>query len=138
MQGAGLMLQTVKKIEQGNIALTEQNKLLANQQAKHAPKIFKDDTRIDWNKHVHTVYNLIRGMSPYPGAYTMMGDKQIKIYKAHFSHEEHGKDVGIFETDGKTYLRFATIDGWLYADELQQESKKRMDVTAFLRGFRAN
>jgi len=135
--GAELLVVTVRGLAAGTLQeIPQPNEEMHS--LKHAPKIFKDDTRIDWNKHVHTVYNLIRGMSPYPGAYTMMGDKQIKIYKAHFSHEEHGKDVGIFETDGKTYLRFATIDGWLYADELQQESKKRMDVTAFLRGFRAN
>jgi methionyl-tRNA formyltransferase len=80
-EGAGLMLQTVKKIEQGNIVLTEQNKLLANQQAKHAPKIFKDTCQINWKDTLENIYNLIRGLSPYPCAWTELqaGDKKQSL-----------------------------------------------------------
>ena len=104
---------------------------------KHAPKIFKEDTRIDWLRPVIAIQNFIRGMSPYPAAFTSLGDKTIKIYKSHYSKEQPDKQPGVYDTDGKSYLRIAAQDGWLYIDELQHEGKKRMDIVAFLRGFRA-
>ncbi|HYD22333.1 MAG TPA: methionyl-tRNA formyltransferase, partial [Flavipsychrobacter sp.] len=103
---------------------------------KHAPKIFKEDTRIDWNKTAKDIHNLIRGMSPVPAAFTMMGDKFLKIYGSHYELASHGKEAGEHETDGKTYFRFATKDGWLYVDDMQLEGKKRMDVKSFLAGYR--
>ena len=139
MQGADLMLQTVKKIEQGNIVLTEQNNLLANQQAKHAPKIFKDTCQINWNNSLDDIYNLIRGLSPYPCAWTElnMGDKKIifKIYETKQEEAQHSLSAGQIKTDNKTFLKIATKGGFINVIELQMASKKKLLLTEFLKGF---
>ncbi|HXU28896.1 MAG TPA: methionyl-tRNA formyltransferase [Bacteroidia bacterium] len=139
MQGADLMLQTVKKIEQGNIVLTEQNKLLANQQAKHAPKIFKDTCQINWNNSLEDIYNLIRGLSPYPCAWTElnMGDKKttFKIYQANKEEAQHSLSGGQIKTDNKTFLKIAAKGGFIDVTELQMAGKKKLLTTEFLKGF---
>ena len=139
MQGAGLMLQTVKKIEQGNIVLTEQNKLLVNQQAKHAPKIFKDTCQINWNNSLEDIYNLIRGLSPYPCTWTElnMGDKKIifKIYQANKEETQHSLTSGQIKTDNKTFLKIAAKGGFIDVTELQMAGKKKLLITEFLKGF---
>lgn len=123
----GLAENTIKELPQADVATT----------IKHAPKIFKEHTLIDWSKGVVNIHNLIRGMSPVPAAYTTLQGKVLKIYESHYEQTPHDKESGSYDTDGKTYLRFAATDGWLYVDELQIEGKKRMPVTDFLRGFRA-
>jgi methionyl-tRNA formyltransferase len=129
-EGAGLMLQTVKKIEQGNIVLTEQNKLLANQQAKHAPKIFKDTCQINWKDTLENIYNLIRGLSPYPCAWTELqaGDKKtvFKIYQAKQEKTQHNLSAGQIKTDNKTFLKIAVDGGFI--DVI-------LFITEFLKGF---
>ena len=134
-EGAILLIETVKRLSAGTITEVPQA-LVEASELKQAPKIFKEDTRIHWQKGVATIHNLIRGLSPHPAAYTMLGDKVVKIYKSHYEHSIHKQTPGVYETDGKTFLRLAATDGWLYIDELQQEGKKRMDTVAFLRGFR--
>ena len=133
--GGELLVKTVKGFADGTLKeLPQQEATTA--ELKHAPKIFKEDTRIDWAKPVAGIHNLIRGMSPVPAAFTMMGEKFLKIYGSHIELAEHGKEPGTHETDGKTYFRFAAKDGWLYADDVQMEGKKRMGVEDFLRGYR--
>lgn len=134
--GGELLVETVKGFAEGTLTETPQPDA-ATAQLKHAPKLFKEHMRIDWNKPVIDIHNLIRGLSPYPAAFTMLQNKVLKIYLSHYEVMETNTATGEYDTDGKTYLRFAAADGWLYVDELQQEGKKRMDVTAFLRGFRA-
>lgn len=142
--GAELLVATVKGLADGTVQEVPQTD---GGELKHAPKIFKEDTRINWQQPVEEIQNFIRGMSPHPAAMAMLGDTMIKIYRSHFEITAHGKygdaiigykysDV-IYETDYKTYLRFAGPDGWLYVDELQQEGKKKMDIVSFLRGYRA-
>ncbi|HSR37544.1 MAG TPA: hypothetical protein VLL95_01420 [Phnomibacter sp.] len=75
-------------------------------------------------------------MSPFPGAFTHLGGKMLKIYRSKKETATHALQPGSFETDGKSYLRFATADGFVYALEVQMEGKKRMQVEDFLRGFR--
>lgn len=133
--GGELLVKTVQGFADGTLQELPQQEAITSE-LKHAPKIFKEDTRIDWNKPVVDIHNLIRGMSPVPAAFTMLGDKFLKIYGSHYEQVVHGKDVGSHETDGKTYFRFAASDGWLYADDIQQEGKKRMDVRSFLAGYR--
>lgn len=133
-EGGGLLVETIKGLADGTLKEIPQSSIKG--ELKHAPKIFKEDTRIDWNKPVQQIHNLVRGMSPYPAAFTMLHNKFLKLYWSHFELEAHGKEPGIYETDGKTYFRFAAVDGWLYVDELQQEGKKRMSAEDFLRGFR--
>ncbi len=134
-EGGSLLVKTVKGLASGTLHELPQSEA-ASGNIRHAPKIFKEDTKINWNNTAESIHNLIRGMSPVPAAYTILQDKTLKIYTSHFELQQHGNDTGTYDTDGKTYLRFATADGWLYADELQQEGKKRMTVTDFLRGFR--
>jgi methionyl-tRNA formyltransferase len=133
--GAELLIRTVKAIAEGTITEIPQDKVDAGE-LKNAPKIFKEDTLIHWDRKVAEINNFIRGLSPYPAAYTMLGDKSVKIFSAEPTPVNLSVKPGTFETDHTTYLRFAGNDGWLYIKELQQEGKKRMDVVSFLRGYR--
>ena len=103
---------------------------------KHAPKIFTDTCKIDFNQSVATVHNLIRGLSPFPGAFTQLNGKMCKIYRSEKSVGTVNTAAGNFETDGKTFLQFACADGYLLVKELQLEGKKKMLIADFLRGYR--
>ncbi|WP_449437763.1 methionyl-tRNA formyltransferase [Pedobacter steynii] len=131
--GAGLLVKTVKSIEDGNY--TEQPQPQSTE-LKHAPKIFKEHCLIDWNQPVHKIYNQIRGLSPYPTAFTKLNDKTLKVFKAELEEKEPGISPGSFLSDGKTYLKFATRDGFIKLTDLQYEGKKRMQIDEFLRGMR--
>lgn len=134
--GAELLIKTVNAIKTGNINPIPQDDLGENSELKHAPKIFKEDCLIDWNKNTEEVYNLIRGLSPYPAAFTHLDGKVLKIYSAEKETTGHNDLPGSYLSDGKTSLKFATGDGYLKLTEVQIEGKKRMLVSDFLRGFR--
>lgn len=134
--GAELLIKTVNAIKTGNINPIPQDDLGENSELKHAPKIFKEDCLIDWNKSTEEVYNLIRGLSPYPAAFTHLDGKVLKIYSAEKETTGHNDLPGSYLSDGKTSLKFATGDGYLKLTEVQIEGKKRMLVSDFLRGFR--
>jgi methionyl-tRNA formyltransferase len=131
--GAGLLVKTVKAIQSG--AFEEQPQAQSDE-LKHAPKIFKDDCFIDWNQPAQVIYNMIRGLSPYPTAFTKLNDKTLKIFKAELEDKEPGIAAGGFLTDGKTFLKFATKDGFIKLLDIQYEGKKRMTIEEFLRGVR--
>ena len=133
--GAALLIETVKGLAADTLREKPQQDF-GTAALKHAPKIFKEDMRINWAQPADRVNDFIRGLSPYPAAYTMLQEKTLKIYTSHSVQEAHDKTPGTYETDGKTFLRFATADGWIYAGELQLEGKKRMNIVDFLRGFR--
>ncbi len=133
--GAELLVQTVKGIAADKIKEIPQNEV-KQEDLKHAPKIFKEHLQINWNSSVESIHNLVRGLSPHPAAFTMLSGKSVKIFQSHFITEPTGSAPGGYDTDGKTFLRFAALDGWLYIDELQMEGKKKMDIVSFLRGFR--
>ena len=133
--GGELLVRTVKGLTYGSLKELPQQEAITSD-LKHAPKIFKEDTRIDWSKTAKDIHNLVRGMSPVPAAFTMMGDKFLKIYGSHYELVNHGKEPGVHETDGKSCFRFAAVDGWVYVDDVQLEGKKRMDVKSFLAGYR--
>src|SRR5687767_9741913 len=105
-------------------------------QLKHAPKIFSDTSRINWSKTVVEIHNLIRGLSPYPGAFTELGDKMIKIFRSTRERAIPTSKPGRWESDGKTWLKFAAKDGYIHFKEVQLEGKKRMMIEDFLRGYR--
>ncbi|WP_207426020.1 methionyl-tRNA formyltransferase [Pedobacter sp. SYSU D00535] len=132
--GAQLLVRTVKAIESGNY--TEKRQETFDRPPTHAPKIFKEDCLIKWDEPARRIYNLIRGLSPYPAAYTVFKDKTLKIYKAELIEEVPTVPPGEFLSDGKTFLKFAGKDGYLSVVDLQTEGKKRMGVEEFLRGFR--
>ena len=133
--GADLLVKTVKAVEENNYKEQPQP---MSAELKHAPKIFKEFCLIDWNQPVKKVYNLIRGLSPYPTAFTLLNGKSIKIFKAGYEETEIGQDTipGDFMTDGKTFLKFAARDGFILLLDVQYEGKKRMMVDEFLRGMR--
>jgi len=134
--GAEVLLQTVQAIKTNNTQPIPQENLVEGS-LKMAPKIFKHDCEIDWNKSQDEVYNLIRGLSPYPTAFTYLNGKVLKIYETEKA-APLSKNPGEFETDGKNYLAFATKDGSLRITSLQLEGKKKMDIQEFLRGYRFN
>jgi methionyl-tRNA formyltransferase len=107
---------------------------------KHAPKIFTETCKIDFSKTVEEVHNLIRGLSPFPGAFTELNGKMLKIYlskKDVFPGQATlSGQTGEYETDGKTFLKFRCSNGYIHVLELQLEGKKKMTVEDFLRGYR--
>ena len=133
--GAHLLVETIKKIADGTIREVPQSQF-APGEIKHAPKIFTDTCRIDWSGSVDEIYNLIRGLSPFPGAFTLFNQKVLKIYRCEKEITQPLNPIGSFETDKKTYLKMAASDGYLSIKELQMEGKKKMNVMEFLRGYR--
>lgn len=131
--GADLLLKTVKGLAEGTI--TEQPQTL-HDDLKHAPKIYKEDCQLDWDQPVEQIHNKIRGLSPYPAAFTSFQGKQLKIFVSNYIIENNNSLSGSYNTDGKTYLQFAASDGWIQCIEIQLEGKKRMLVAEFLRGIR--
>lgn len=137
--GAKLVLKTVKAIEANDYTPVPQSEMM-NKTLNAAPKIFKDDCRIDWNKPVDDVYNFIRGMSPYPAAFTTLVSPEgknyiLKVYNTTKELDDAGQTPGSIDTDNKTYLKIATPDGYIMVNELQLAGKKRMKTDEFLRGF---
>nr|WP_294901240.1 methionyl-tRNA formyltransferase [uncultured Pedobacter sp.] len=133
--GAALLTKTVAKIAKHNYQEKPQS-AFDEKELRHAPKIFKEDCKIEWNNPNEKVFNLIRGLSPYPTAYTSFLDKGLKIYKAEQDKKKPAIAPGEFLSDGKTYLKFATQDGFISVKEIQQEGKKKMLIEDFLRGIR--
>jgi methionyl-tRNA formyltransferase len=131
--GAGLLVKTVTAIASGDFKEEPQPE---HEELKHAPKIFKDDCAINWNQPSKTVFDMIRGLSPYPTAFTKLNNKTLKVFKAELEDKEPGIAAGGFLTDEKTFLKFATKDGFIKLLDIQYEGKKRMSVDEFLRGVR--
>jgi len=135
--GGALLLKTVNGIADRTLKEIPQATIASGPSAiKHAPKIFTETARIDWSKPVDEIYNLIRGLSPYPAAFTQLEGKLLKIYKAKKETGKPASTPGSVETDKKSYLKFACIDGSIKVEELQLEGKKRIPVTEFLKGYR--
>lgn len=134
--GAELLVTTVKAIQDQNFQETSQQNLVLNGELKHAPKIFKEDCLIHWDQPVFSIYNLIRGLSPYPTAFTQLNGKNCKLFMVEMEVKESDVEPGKFLTDGKTYLKFAAADGFIQVKELQLEGKKRMAIADFLRGVK--
>lgn len=132
--GAQLLVKTVKAIEEGNYQETPQN--LEDTSLKQAPKIFKEDCNIDWNQSTQKINDLIRGLSPYPTAYTTLHDKVLKIFKATPEIAEVSEIPGSIISDEKTFIKFACTDGYIRIEDLQIQGKKRMKTEDFLRGYR--
>lgn len=135
--GAELILKSVKTIESGNYELKPQD----DTTAIHAPKIFKDTCKINWNNKAQHIYNLIRGLSPYPAAFTEFTDAKgiitsLKIYVSEIELTTHSHANGEVITDNKTFVKIACDGGLIKLKELQLQGKKRMGVEEFLRGYK--
>ena len=128
--GAKLVIKTMNALCRGKIDLIEQDPTGITK----APKIFHKDCVLDWRNNAEDLYNKIRGLSPYPVAWTMLGEKKLKIYKSRYTYQHHQYPAGSFQSDGKSYITVACYDGLIFLDELQLEGKKRMLVKDFLNG----
>ena len=151
--GAKLLVKTITGLLEGTLQEIPQSAVGKEQSAmepsgsslttgdsqltiKHAPKITTQTCQIDWQKSADEIHNLIRGLSPYPAAFTELGDKTLKVYKGEKEHAPPTSRPGRWETDRKTYLKFACCDGYVHVKDVQLEGKKRMTVEDFLRGYR--
>ncbi len=135
--GAHLLVTTLHGIINNTLAEKDQEEIINNDPnlLKHAPKIFTETCTINWNNTAESIFNLIRGLSPFPGALTKLDDKIFKIFAAQKEICNHQSPAGSILTDNKTYLKFACADGYLHITDLQLEGKKRMQVADFLRGY---
>jgi methionyl-tRNA formyltransferase len=141
----GLADGTLKEVSQENIQSSIFNAqfsseathslLTTHHSLKHAPKIFTETCKIDFTKTTEEVHNLIRGLSPFPGAFTELNGKMLKIYRSEKETTPVTITPGFHETDGKTFLKFACADGYIHVKELQLEGKKKMNVEDFIRGY---
>ncbi len=140
MIGASLLVKTLKGLTEGTLKELSQEEIPPasgkQYEIKHAPKIFSETCKIDWYKTVVQIYNLIRGLSPHPTAFTYLDNKMLKIFKAQKVNVTHQILPGQYETDHKTFLRYACSDGYISLEEIQLEGKRRMMVDEFLRGYR--
>ena len=149
-KGGDLVLKTVRAIEANNYPQVPQKQLDI---PKHAPKIFKETCEINWNQSAESIYNFVRGLSPYPAAWTTLNGKMCKVFKVqsleslvlspeladttHYSQLTNGTpSAQNYTTDNKKYLHFKAVDGWVAIEELQLEGKKRMGIEEFLRGVK--
>lgn len=139
--GNKLVVETIKKIENNDIQPVTQEELAAGAVLKDAPKIFKDFCYIRWNQSCKTVYDHIRGLSPYPAAHTCLKSSEretvdLKVYKTEIELTQPSEQPGTVVTDNKNYLKIAVNDGFIHLTMLQQAGKKSMSISEFLRGFR--
>lgn len=139
--GAKLVVKTLDAISQGAVPIVSQEELIAKgYEPLHAPKIFKEDCKVDWSKDVTSIHNLVRGLSPYPAAWSELVKSDellsMKIFKTEKEVTEHDYTVGTLLTDARSFLKVACVDGFLSILELQLAGKKRMPIRDFLLGFK--
>ncbi|HIW19000.1 MAG TPA: methionyl-tRNA formyltransferase [Candidatus Alistipes pullicola] len=140
--GTDLVIETIERIASGAIAPVDQQ-TIEPQVIRDAPKIFKETCRIDWSASGDTVRNLVRGLSPYPAAWSELHKEGaspigVKIFRVHAETcpADRLPASGTLVTDGRTFMKVACADGYLFLDELQLAGKKRMAVADLLRGFK--
>lgn len=139
--GAGLVTQTVDRIAAGDIRPREQS-AAEEAELKPAPKLFRENCRIDWTWPGHRIVDFVRGLAPYPAAWTEMwragsdAPETAKLFAVRFEPAAHGEACGTIESDARTMIRVACADGWIAVDELQLAGKKRLSVRELLLGWR--
>lgn len=130
--GADLVVKTLRLIEKGEY---KEHPQVVQPNHQSAPKIFTADCEINWNKRLKHVYDHVRGLSPYPGAFTKFQDKTLKIYKGNIELCEV-KQPGVFEISNDRRFRISAIDGWYYPEIVQPEGKRKMPVQDFVNGLK--
>jgi methionyl-tRNA formyltransferase len=139
MIGASLLVKTVKELAEGSLKEISQTTMSdrdGQTLLRSAPKIHTENCRINWDQPVEVVFNLVRGLSPYPAAFIILNEKMLKIFKAQKEPGFPKLPEGEYETDGKTFLKFACMNGYLHLLEVQLEGKKKISIEEFLRGYR--
>ena len=136
--GSTLVIKTVALIEEGKAETTKQD-LLEDNQLKDAPKIFKETCQIDWNQSIDDIYNMIRGLNPYPGAWTILHNNcesvEMKIYNVKKEKEQHQYAIGKLIV-GKADLKIAVTNGYIVIEELQLPGKRKMKIGDLLNGYK--
>ena len=137
--GNKVVVETIKKIETGHVQALPQEELSENQPLRPAPKISKEFCNVDWSRDCQTVYNHIRGLSPYPAAHTQLQSESgeiidLKIYASEIESCNPNVAPGSVVTDNKKYLKIALSDGFIHLKQVQQAGKKAMPIEDFLRG----
>ncbi len=130
--GAQAVLDTVRLIESEDYTPQPQD----NRAATAAPKIYHETCRIDWVQDLDTIHNFVRGLSPYPTAWTTLAGQQLKIFRGHREPMQHSLEPGTLITDGKEILKVACADGYLHLLQVQLQGRKRMETKDFLNGYR--
>jgi len=139
MQGAELVIKTVRLIESGEAKATDQSQFMTDEPLRPAPKIFKDTCQIKWQEFtVKRAYDFIRGLSPYPGAWTHViangKETEMKIYRTSMVPDASANFNNEFISDGKTSLKVSLPGGYLCLEEVQLAGKKRMPIADLLHG----
>ena len=134
IEGAELILKTVKSIESGDYETFPQDE----SQVSKAPKIFRETCEIDFTKSTEEIYNFVRGLSPYPGAWMTLDGLEMKIFDTERSFEENVAVAGTIATDDKKYIKIAASDGYVILKDVKLQGKKRMDIRSFLNGYKMN
>ena len=140
--GAELVLRTVEGLVNGTLqAIPQDQYMIPEGELKSAPKIKKEDCRIQWTRHGREVVNLVRGLSPYPGAFTILNkggseEQLCKIYDVSFHAGTHNDPPGTLHSDGRTFLQVAVPDGTILIGSIQLEGKRKMGTAEFLAGYR--
>ena len=132
--GSKLLLKSVRTLESGNYK-TEQQDI---RQVSHAPKIFHKDCLISFNRSCKEVHNFIRGMSPYPTAWTIIECEKLKIFRSEIEIIPHSHENGTIISDGKKFMKIAVKDGYIHLKNLQLTKRKRMDISSFMNGYNLN
>ena len=130
--GAGTVLKTVQAIEAGTVPQQAQD----DSQASHAPKIFHETCQINFDQNTAQVHNFVRGLSPFPAAWTTLDELELKVLRTEKEIVEHEHPVGGVFSDGRSYLKYSTRDGYVKVLELQLQGRKRMGVKDFLNGYK--
>lgn len=131
--GASLVIQTVEAICNETLTLKEQDQ----EGITKAPKIFQEDCQLDFQKGPKALYDKIRGLSPYPVAWTTVGGQKLKIFKARYAHHHHQWEEGSILTNLKDFLIITCNGGYLFLEEMQFQGKRRMDLTDVLNGYKS-
>jgi methionyl-tRNA formyltransferase len=138
--GAKLVMKTVEALAEGSVIPIPQEKLEIEPERLHAPKLFKEDCRIDWTREAVRNHNKIRGLSPYPTAWTELAapskeNISLKIFRTILEEAVHHEEPGTILSDQKKWMKIACTNGFLSVTDLQLAGKKRMGIEEFLRGF---
>ncbi len=139
--GAALVIKTVDAIGRSDCKPVDQSALVTGGEIKAAPKIYKEDCKINWSDDIGKIYNFIRGLSPYPAAWAELvspaGDKlSFKIFESGIIMTDKKTEAGSIESDGRSFLRIAVQGGYLYIKKLQLAGRNKMEIKEFLKGFK--
>jgi methionyl-tRNA formyltransferase len=130
--GPGLILKTINSIEDNSLVLHPQK----DTDACEAPKIFYEDCEINWSQPCNSIFNFIRGLSPFPGAWTKLDGRTFKILKVEKIAFDSTNNPGSIETDGKSFMSIYCHNGKIRLQEVQMEGKSKMDIKSFLNGYK--